>query len=147
LCIVGDSVNKDITMAIDCGISDVWAEYGQAHQRAEYTLLKQVTHWTPEEVLREARTKARKDIHPTHILSASHSEILAQFEFKDFQSKKQNISDENKKQIIDVWKTIVGVQQHFNDIEMRIRSNHYTGLVCIFGFFDRQESVVSGWSI
>jgi FMN phosphatase YigB (HAD superfamily) len=34
LCVyVGDSVNKDITMAIDCGISDVWAEYGQAHHR------------------------------------------------------------------------------------------------------------------
>jgi hypothetical protein len=145
---VGDSVNKDITMAIDCGISDVWAEYGQAHQRAEYTLLKEVTHWTPEEVLREARTKARKDIHSTHILSASFSEILAQFEFKDFQSKKPNISDENKKQIIDVWKTIVGVQQHFNDIEMRIRAMFVTIIMALFaslGFLiDKKVSFPAG---
>jgi len=41
------------------------------------------------------------------------------------------LSDEDKKQVIDIWKTIVGVQQHFNDIEMRIRSMFVTVLVAL----------------
>jgi FMN phosphatase YigB (HAD superfamily) len=145
---VGDSLHKDIAMALDCGISDVWAEYGQAHQRSEYDLLKQVTHWSPEEVLREARTRARKDIHPTHSLPTSLSEILTYFEFSNFQVQKPKLSDENRKQIIDVWRTIVGVQQHFNDIEMRIRAMFVTIILALFaalGFLlDKKVSVPIG---
>jgi hypothetical protein len=40
--------------------------------------------------------------------------------------------DERRKQIIDVWKTVVGVQQHFNDISMRIRSMFVTILIALF---------------
>jgi hypothetical protein len=40
--------------------------------------------------------------------------------------------DERRKQIIDVWKTVVGVQQHFNDISMRIRSMFVTILLALF---------------
>jgi hypothetical protein len=130
---------------LDCGISDVWAKYGQAHLRPEYGLLKQVTHWTPEEVLREARTKARKDVHQTHTLSTSLSEIMPLFEFSYFQGEKQKLSEEKRKQIIDVWKTIVGVQQHFNDIEMRIRAMFITIIFALFasiGFLlDKKVSV------
>lgn len=62
---VGDNLMKDTAMALDCGIEDVWAKYGQAHKRPEYRLLQQVTHWTVEEVEREqklgnARTSSRR---------------------------------------------------------------------------------------
>ena len=40
--------------------------------------------------------------------------------------------DERRKQIIDVWRTIVEVQQHFNDIGMRIRSMFITILLALF---------------
>ncbi len=40
--------------------------------------------------------------------------------------------DERAKQVIEVWKTIVSVQQHFNDIEMRIRSIFVTVLLALF---------------
>jgi hypothetical protein len=42
------------------------------------------------------------------------------------------LSDERAKQIIEVWKAVVGVQQHFNDIGMRIRSMFVTILLALF---------------
>src|SRR5262249_28698160 len=43
---VGDNLMKDVAMARDSGVEDVWAKYGQAHKRPEYKLLQDVTHWT-----------------------------------------------------------------------------------------------------
>ena len=37
---VGDNLMKDVAMALDCGVDDVWAKYGQAHRRPEYKLLQ-----------------------------------------------------------------------------------------------------------
>lgn len=79
---VGDSLMKDVAMAIDCGVEDVWAKYGQAHKRPEYKLLQEVTHWTPEEVAREQKIKERLDVHPTHTLEKTFSEILELFDFR-----------------------------------------------------------------
>lgn len=42
------------------------------------------------------------------------------------------MNDEDRKNIIDIWKTIVGVQRHFNDISMRIRSMFVTILLATF---------------
>ena len=42
------------------------------------------------------------------------------------------MQDERRKEIIDIWKTIVEVQQHFNDISMRIRSMFITILLALF---------------
>jgi phosphoglycolate phosphatase len=61
---VGDNISKDVAMAAACDVDDVWAEYGQAHNRPEYQLLVDVTHWTPEEVRLEQETKAREHVHP-----------------------------------------------------------------------------------
>jgi hypothetical protein len=71
-------------MALDCGIEDVWAKYGQAHKRPEYRLLQQVTHWTIEEVEREQRIREREDVEPTHTLENTYSELLDMFNFTDF---------------------------------------------------------------
>jgi phosphoglycolate phosphatase len=84
---VGDNLMKDVAMAIDSGIDDVWARYGQAHKRPEYKLLQDVTHWTPEEVEREQKIREREHVHPTHTLEKAFSEILALFEFRDFHSR------------------------------------------------------------
>ena len=42
------------------------------------------------------------------------------------------LRDERAKQVIDVWKTIVGVQMHFNEIGMRERGLFVTILVALF---------------
>jgi FMN phosphatase YigB (HAD superfamily) len=128
---VGDNLSKDVAMALDCGVADVWAEYGQAHKRPEYTLLQDVTHWTAEDVQKEQLVKAREHVHPTHTLKHSFSEILTLFEFGDFHNERLPLTDKQKTQAIDIWKTIVGVQQHFNDIEMRIRAMFVTILVAL----------------
>jgi len=47
-------------------------------------------------------------------------------------SESVRVRDERRSQIIDVWKTIVEVQQHFNDISMRIRSMFVTILLALF---------------
>jgi phosphoglycolate phosphatase len=81
---VGDNLMKDIAMARDCGVEDVWAKYGQAHKRPEYKLLQEVTHWTAEEVEREQKIRAREQVHPTHTLETTFSEVLELFDFRDF---------------------------------------------------------------
>jgi|SRR5579872_7217401 len=80
---IGDSLMKDVTMAKDCGVEDVWAKYGEAHKRPEYKLLQDVTHWTQEEVEREQKIRERDHVDPSHTLEASFSEILALFDFRD----------------------------------------------------------------
>ena len=70
---IGDSLMKDVAMAKDCGVEDVWAKYGQAHKRREYKLLQDVTHWTQEEVKREQIIQEREHVDPTHALEISFS--------------------------------------------------------------------------
>jgi hypothetical protein len=59
-------------------------------------------------------------------------------------------SGESVKQIIEVWKTVVQVQQHFNDISMRIRSMFVTILLALFasiGFLYGKDLKLEIWKI
>jgi phosphoglycolate phosphatase-like HAD superfamily hydrolase len=84
---IGDSLMKDISMAQSARICDVWAEYGTAQNRPEYALLRDVTHWTDEQVERERRLTA-KQVPPTYTLNTSFSELLDLFEFVPFQQSR-----------------------------------------------------------
>ena len=88
---VGDSLMKDVAMALNYGIDDVWAKYGQAHEREEYRLLQEVTHWTEEQMQQEQRIEAGVDVTPSRTLETTFSEILDMFEFGDFHSSKGKI--------------------------------------------------------
>src|SRR5208282_1580837 len=46
---IGDHPKKDVAMAQQAGVLDVLASYGAAQHRAQYELLRKVTHWTREE--------------------------------------------------------------------------------------------------
>lgn len=85
---VGDNLMKDVAMAINSGIDDVWAKYGQAHKREEYKLLQEVTHWTEGQVHQEQRIAAKVDVTPSYTLETTFSEILDLFEFDDFHAPK-----------------------------------------------------------
>lgn len=50
---VGDSLHKDIRMAQECGVHDVYAEYGRNYRPDHYRELVEITHWTDEDVARE----------------------------------------------------------------------------------------------
>jgi hypothetical protein len=60
------------------------------------------------------------------------------------------LRDERAKQVIDVWKTIVGVQMHFNEIGMRVRGLFVTILVALFasiGFLLDKQLSLQIWRI
>lgn len=128
---IGDNLYKDVRMAQDAGVVDVHANYGTAHTREEYQLLVAVTHWTDEEVLREQELK-KQDVSPTLSLNKSFGQILDWFEFVPFggaptvrldqQPFKVFEFGDDVKSRLDIWKTIVGVQKHFNDLELKIRN-------------------------
>ena len=42
------------------------------------------------------------------------------------------MTDINNKEVVEIWKTVIGVQMHFNDISMRIRSMFVTILLALF---------------
>ncbi|MFJ5319124.1 HAD family hydrolase [Pectobacterium versatile] len=85
---VGDSEMKDIAMAKSVGVDAVFAKYGTTHfinNIQGYDLLRDVTHWTDEDVEREKRIKEEnKDIHADYVING-FSEILDIFEFKSFE--------------------------------------------------------------
>jgi hypothetical protein len=59
--------------------------------------------------------------------------------------KDRSLRNDRAKNVIDVWKTIVGVQMHFNELAMRIRGLFITILIALFasiGFLiDKQLSL------
>jgi FMN phosphatase YigB (HAD superfamily) len=81
---VGDSLMKDIAMAQDAGVHDVWAEYGKAQHTEEYELLRRVTHWSPEEVERERQLMSNRTVTPSFVLQDGISELLTSFRFSRF---------------------------------------------------------------
>jgi phosphoglycolate phosphatase len=55
---IGDSLSKDVLVAQQAGVIDVYAGYGRAHDRAQYQRLVDVTHWTESDVERERALRA-----------------------------------------------------------------------------------------
>ena len=88
---IGDSPTKDIAMALDSGVDDVWAMYGQSQGLPEYELLRAVTHWTAQEVEMEKGFLENRPVHPTYTLEATFSELLDMFEFRNFHSTRGQI--------------------------------------------------------
>lgn len=124
---VGDSLFKDIAMARDAGIFDIYAKYGEAQRRPEYDLLRSVSHWTQEDVDRERTiVEAKLTFEPTATLHECFAEIFKFCDFVEFTAvgsgKAASDSVEIDKINIDIWKKVVDVQQHFNDMGLRIRN-------------------------
>jgi phosphoglycolate phosphatase-like HAD superfamily hydrolase len=83
---VGDSLMKDIAMAQDARVIDVYAKYGMAQQGQAYEMLRRVTHWTDEDVEREKRIYTRGEVAPTYVLERSFDELLTLFDFVPFEN-------------------------------------------------------------
>jgi FMN phosphatase YigB (HAD superfamily) len=54
---VGDSLTRDMSMAKQAGVCAVWAEYGTRYDPGLWNALVKITHWTEEDVAREAALK------------------------------------------------------------------------------------------
>jgi FMN phosphatase YigB (HAD superfamily) len=132
---VGDSLIKDVAMAKDAGVSDAWAKYGQSQTTAGYKLLREVTHWTDADVDRE-RQVSQREVKPSFELPIFFSDIFDVFQFGNRESyydlaDRRPLSTEDRKNIVDIWKTIVDVQKHFNDISLRIRGLFITIILAL----------------
>jgi hypothetical protein len=146
---------KDIAMAKEAGVTDVWAKYGVAQDRAEYALLRKVTHWRSEQVSKE-QSLSEADVRPTFTLQGSFRELLDLFTFVPFGRSDVHswdaLSEKRVEMVIDIWKTTVAVQQHFNDLELRIRNYAITVLAAVVGVAaysikENLEIAVSGHGI
>ena len=128
---IGDSKMKDIVMAQRAHVTAVHAEYGVAHNRPEeYGLLKDVTHWPDYQVEME---QIKYDTQPDYVLKQKFSEILEYFDFVPYRGRKAPVEQVNFSNVIELWKKTIDVQQHFNDIEMKIRQFALTIVAAILG--------------
>jgi FMN phosphatase YigB (HAD superfamily) len=82
---LGDSLMKDVSMAQQANIRDVWAKYGTAQNRPEYKLLREVTHWSAEQVEYEKKL-TEQHVRPTFTLERSFSQLMDLFQFVPFRS-------------------------------------------------------------
>jgi FMN phosphatase YigB (HAD superfamily) len=130
---LGDSLLNDISMAQAVPVTDVFAKYGEFDKTTEkYELLRKVTHWKAEKVSHEkdiAENKKevqKKDIIPTIELNKSFAEILDLFEFVKFETKLKESKEKQASLTVEIWKKTIEVQQHFNDLELRIRNYAFT---------------------
>lgn len=134
LCIyIGDKLVKDVSMANEANVRSVHAEYGHNIKTFKYDLLKQVTHWTEEEVRKEIETKTRNGENPIagNTIKHNFNELNQWFHFQPFpikQIERPKVGD-----IIIIWQKIIDVQQHFNDIALRIRNIALTVFTFIIG--------------
>lgn len=150
---VGDSLFKDVAMARQAGVLDIHARYGEAQRLPEYDLLRSVSHWTDTDVAREKSiVENGADFIPTVVLHENFSEI---FEYCEFVSSERENSRELKaedelKNAIEIWKKCVDVQQHFNDLSMRIRNFAITvvgALVATVSFTYQYGLQLNVWGI
>jgi FMN phosphatase YigB (HAD superfamily) len=66
---VGDSLGKDIWMAKQCGVTDVFAGYGKSFDPRDYELLIQITHWSDQDVQREIGSR-KVEVIPSFTIKA-----------------------------------------------------------------------------
>ncbi|MDP2306160.1 MAG: HAD hydrolase-like protein [Pseudomonadota bacterium] len=73
---VGDSLTRDIWMARRAGVCAVWARYGRGYTDEDWATVVRVSHWTPEDVRREARLRvSATGVSPDHAI-AGFGELL-----------------------------------------------------------------------
>jgi len=145
---IGDKLAKDISMANSIGIISCYAKFGDKSGDSRYDLLREVTHWSEKEVQKEIDTNlaAKADETPTYSLQC-FNELLLHFEFVSISESYKN---EDTKNLIDIWKTVVDVQKHFNDIEIRVRSlaiTIFTFLIGGIGYSTKENIILEIFSL
>ena len=77
---IGDSIARDVMMAKSIGVFAAWAKYGTQNSKHEYSALVRVSHWTKEDVEREARLRKQSaSVVPDIVLEHSFSQVLGCF--------------------------------------------------------------------
>jgi phosphoglycolate phosphatase len=72
---VGNSLMKDVTMALNAGAHAVWAEYGTRHKPEDWQLLLSVTHWKGDNVDQQPPEEG------SYVTLQTFPELLGHFRF------------------------------------------------------------------
>ena len=108
---IGDSLFKDVAMARDVGILDVYAEYGVSQNKPEYSLLQKVSHWTEQDVKREKEIVAKgHNFEPSVVLKSTFSEIFMHCDFQPFSSNNSDQGIIENQLALETWKKTVDVK-------------------------------------
>jgi phosphoglycolate phosphatase len=68
---IGDSLVRDISMAKMAGVQSAWARYGTRYDPGLWSLLVRITHWSDEDVAREAELRnSFQDVQPDFVLDS-----------------------------------------------------------------------------
>lgn len=59
---IGDSLSRDILMARKAGVTAVWAEYGTRYDQSLWGTLVKISHWTDEDVIRDAELRKQAQV-------------------------------------------------------------------------------------
>jgi phosphoglycolate phosphatase-like HAD superfamily hydrolase len=129
---IGDSLFKDVVMAQKAGVTDVYAHYGKSHTKAEYELLRAVTHWPSEDVENEKKL-SESDVDPKFRIDGGFSQLLALFNFTRYSGSLMPPPEDKIENLIEIWKTTIDVQKHFNDLGLRVRNFAITVTGAILG--------------
>lgn len=78
---VGDSLFKDVAMAQQARVHDVFAKYGESMHHAQYDLLRRVSHWSDDDIKREVAERKQLRSDPSVILKTGFPELLEHFTF------------------------------------------------------------------
>lgn len=77
---IGDSITHDIMMASAAGVFSIYAKYGTERDPSDWDKLVRVTHWTDDDVAREAELrKAAQLVEADFVAKISFAEILTPF--------------------------------------------------------------------
>lgn len=130
-------------MANVAGITSVYAKYGHQIDNTQYQLLKDVTHWQDDDVQREKTYKENHKKNPitNYTLEKSFKEI---FDFFDFYPYEYKLNIKRSDDVVKAWEKTIDVQQHFNDIALRIRSiaiTTFTFIIGGIGYCEKEELI------
>ena len=79
---IGDNLMKDVQMAQQAKVRDVYAQYGASQGDTRYELLRHVSHWKQDDVDRDKQIyEEAGKVKPNHILKDKFSEVLDLFNF------------------------------------------------------------------
>ena len=68
---VGDSLVRDVGMAVSACVNAAWAKYGTEHDPENMKFLISITHWSDDEVQENKKMAGRSDPKPDFILDKS----------------------------------------------------------------------------
>jgi phosphoglycolate phosphatase-like HAD superfamily hydrolase len=78
---VGDSITRDISMAIEAGVDGVWARYGRNFDSRLWDFLVQITHWSENDVRAEMELREKYGQLNPEFTVDQYGDILDIFEF------------------------------------------------------------------